>query len=206
MLQGQRMAKRDYGTTFLWGNTVQEICVYDKLVEMQHRKCDVAGLPLNSIRFEHRMLKAKKVRDTLQMRTVADLVAAPDHVRDTYQKVMEKQLFKHSLGELEFFTVNEMESQMRALRDGGCKLWLQRFLMVTAVARGHIDIECVRKAADQVAPNRMLASRNRRFFNGVVMDAAALQQAGTSKRTLGELYSELQRGVLSVGSDTAYLN
>jgi hypothetical protein len=29
------------------------------------------------------------------------------------------------------------------------------------------------------------------------MDAAALQQAGTSKRTLSDLYSELQRGVLS---------
>jgi hypothetical protein len=206
MLQGQRMAKRDYGTTFLWGNTQQEICVYDKLVEMQHRKCNVTGLPENSIRFEHRMLKAKKVRDTLQMRTVADLVAAPDHVRDTYCKVMEKQLFKLSIEEIEVFTASQMKNLMRATRDSGARDYFLKSVAALAIAAGVIDVEAVCKASDSEAPSRMAALRHRRIMKRLQMDAAALQPAGTSKRTLSDLYSELQRGVLSVGSDTACLN
>jgi hypothetical protein len=197
MLQGQRMAKRDYGTTFLWGNTVQEICVYDKLVEMQHRKCDVSGLPGNSIRFEHRMLKAKKVRDMLGMRTVADLVSAPDHVRDTYNKVMEKQLFKQSVAEIEVFTLPEVETLMTALRDVGCKNWFERSLLAVAVASGEIDVEAVCKASDKMAASRMTALRHRRAMQRAQMDAAILRRDGASKRTLAELYSELQAGVLS---------
>ena len=206
MLQGQRMAKRDYGTTFLWGNTQQEICVYDKLVEMQHRKCNIAGLPDNSIRFEHRMLKAKKVRDTLEMRTVSDLLSAPDHVRDTYHKIMEKQLFKLSVEEIEIFTPSQVENLMQATRDSGHRDYVLRSVAALAIAAGVVDAEMICKASDNVASNRMTALRNRRIMKRVQMDAAALQQAGTSKRTLSDLYSELQRGVLSVGLDTACLN
>jgi hypothetical protein len=197
MLQGQRMAKRDYGTTFLWGNTQQEICVYDKLVEMQQRKCSVVGLPENSIRFEHRMLKAKKVRDTLEMRTVAHLIAAPDHVRDTYCKVMEKQLFKLSVAEIEVFTASQMENLMRATRDSGARDYVLRCIAVLAIADGVVDVEAVCKASDNVTANRTKAFRDRRMMKRLQMDAAALQPAGTSRRTLSELYSELQRGVLS---------
>jgi hypothetical protein len=206
MLQGQRMAKRDYGTTFLWGNTQQEICVYDKLVEMQHRKCDVSGLPGNSIRFEHRMLKAKKVRDTLEMRTVADLVGAPDHVRDTYRKVMEKQLFKLSVAEVEVFTPSQMESLLQATRDSGSRDYFLKSLAVLAIAAGAVDVEALCKASDNIAPSRMAALRHRRLMKRAQLDAAALQKSEPSRRTLSELYSELQRGVLSVGSATACLN
>jgi hypothetical protein len=206
MLQGQRMAKRDYGTTFLWGNTQQEICVYDKLVEMQHRKCDVAGLPSNSIRFEHRMLKAKKVRDTLGMRTVEDLVSAPDHVRDTYNKVMEKQLFKQSVAEIEVFAPSEVETLMMALRDAGCRDWFERSLMALAVASGVIDVEAVCKASDKVSSSRMTALRHRRLMRRAEMDAAILRRDEVSKRTLAELYDELKFGVLSEGLETARLN
>jgi hypothetical protein len=206
MLQGQRMKPRNYGTTFLWENTQQEICVYDKLVEMKHRKCDVSGLPPNSIRFEHRMLKAKKVRDTLGMRTVAHLIAAPDHVRDTYHKIMEKQLFKLSIEEIEVFTSSQMRNLLRATREAGHRDYFLKTLAVLAIAEGVIDVEAVCKASDSEAPSRMAALRHRRMMKRLQMDAAALQPAGTSRRTLSELYSELQRGVLSVGSDTAYLN
>jgi hypothetical protein len=206
MLQGQRMAKRDYGTTFLWGNTQQEICVYDKLVEMQHRKCNVVGLPENSIRFEHRMLKAKKVRDTLEMRTVADLVSAPDHVRDTYHKIMEKQLFKLSVEEIEVFTSSQVENLLRATCDSGHRDYFLKSIAALAIAAGTVDVEMVCRASDRMAPNRMAALRHRRLMRRAQMDAAALQQVGTSRRTLSDLYSELQRGVLSVGSGTACLN
>ncbi len=152
------------------------------------------------------MLKAKKVRDTLQMRTVADLVAAPDHVRDTYCKVMEKQLFKLSVEEIEVFTASQMENLMRATRDSGARDYFLKSVAVLAIAAGVIDVEAVCKASDNEAPSRMAALRHRRIMKRLQMDAAALQPAGTSKRTLSDLYSELQRGVLSVGSATACLN
>jgi hypothetical protein len=140
------------------------------------------------------------------MGTVAQLLSAPDHVRDTYRKVMEKQLFKLSVEEIEVFTASQMESLMRATRDSGTRDYFLKSVAVLAIVAGVIDVEAVCKASDNVAPSRMAALRHRRIMKRLQMDAAALQPAGTSRRTLSELYSELQRGVLSVGSDTAYLN
>jgi hypothetical protein len=197
MLQGQRMAKRDYGTTFLWSNTQQEICVYDKLAEMQQRKCDVSRLPGNSIRFEHRVLKARKVRETFGMRSVNDLVKLHQTLSDSYRDVMEKQLFKFSVKEVELFTAGQIEAElsriMRVSSTGSFGRWLQ----AAAVARGIPDVEAVRKAIALVAPNRTYASRARRQLDQAVADAASFKLSSGSNRTVGELYTELQDGVMS---------
>jgi hypothetical protein len=119
---------------------------------------------------------------------------------------MEKQLFKLSVAEVEVFTPSQMESLLQATRDTGSRDYFLKSVAVLAIAAGAVDVEALCKASDNVAPNRMTALRHRRVMKRVQMDAAALQQAGTSKRTLSDLYSELQRGVLSVGLDTACLN
>ncbi len=197
MLQGQRMAKRDYGTTFLWSNQSQEICVYDKLAEMQQRKCDISGLPENSIRFEQRWLKAAKVRDALEMRSVADLLSGYDHVRDTYHRVMEKQLFKHTMADVTLFSVNQVQEEFTRLELASNRTGLRRYLMAVALLRGFPDIEAVRQALPHIMPDRMMQSRSKRDLEQAMCDAAVLKVEGTSKRTMGQLYSELQSGVLS---------
>jgi hypothetical protein len=197
MLQGQRMAKRDYGTTFLWSNKSQEVCVYDKLAEMQQRKCDISRLPPNSIRFEQRWLKAPKVRDTLEMRTVADLLSNQDHVRDTYHRVMEKQLFKHSMADVVLFTSNQFVDEYNRLGLASNRTGFRRYLSAVALLRGFLDVEAVRQALPQIMPDRMMQSRIRRDLEQAMCDAAALRVEESSKRTMGQLYSELQAGVLS---------
>jgi hypothetical protein len=197
MLQGQRMAKRDYGTTFLWSNTQQEICVYDKLAEMQQRKCDVSRLPDNSIRFEHRLLKGKKVRDSLSMSTVKEIVSNPREVSNAYRQAMEKQLFKHSIKDVEMLTVSEIEEQLGRIMRDSISWGFRRWMCAVGLVHGIDDIEAVRKAITAVAPNRTSASRMKRQLDQAVMDAAALKLAGRNKRSMAELYSELQQGVLT---------
>jgi hypothetical protein len=59
------------------------------------------------------------------------------------------------------------------------------------------NIDAVRKAITAVAPSRTAASRMKLQLDQAVMDAAALKLAGRNKRSMAELYSELQQGVLA---------
>jgi hypothetical protein len=196
MLRGQRMAKRDYGTTFLWSNTQQEICVYDKLEEMRKRKVNVSGLAVNSIRFEHRMLKAKKVRDVLGMKSVSDLLDGYDHVRDTYHRVMEKQLFKGSVAQAQVMTVQSIEHQLESFRMRGDRYWFQSYLNAVAMDTLSPDVEALLQALANVSGDTKMVSKIRRQIDQLRLDASALRAVAPSRRTLGELYMELKSGVL----------
>lgn len=197
MLQGQRMSKRDYGTTFLWANTQQEICVYDKLVEMQQRKARVDGLPENSIRFEHRMLKGKKVRDTLGMRSAGDLLAGYDHVQSVYRNVMHKQIFKRSVQEIEVVTANQIVHEMELFKGRGDRYWYQNWLQAKGMISVMSNVDAVREAIKTVSDNRMMQSRAIKKLEVAQMDAAALKIVSPCDKTLGELYGELKSKVLA---------
>ncbi len=197
MLQGQRMAKRDYGTTFLWANTQQEICIYDKLVEMQQRKASVAGFPENSVRFEHRMLKARKVQKTLGMKTVADLLAGYDHVRDTYNAVMEKQLFRRTVSDVAMLTSTQLEEELAYYQDVlGRRYWLRDWQIANGMRAVAPDVEALKTAVKNRARGRNTARNLLKQIESAALDAAAQAVIRPAKRPIGELYSELKRKIL----------
>ncbi len=201
MLRGKRMAKRDYGTTFLWGNTVQEICAYDKLVEMKQRKVSTAGLPRNSIRFEHRMLKGRKVRESLDgIRSVKDLLAGYDQVHATYREAMSKQLFSRSVGEIASTTATGLHAEMLRARDANGepprRYWFESWLKARGVSTVIDDLHVVREAVAMMTDNRATQLKINRKLDQAQMDAAAMKIVGPSKRPLGDLYTELKCKVL----------
>jgi hypothetical protein len=198
MLQGQRMAKRDYGTTFLWANTVQEICVYDKVAEMEHRRVSVLKVPANSLRFEFRMLKARKVQDMLGMRSAADLLNGYDHVATVYQQHLHKQLFQRSVSDVAMLTARQFEEQLRYYKDDlGKRFWCNDYLMAAGMRALAADADALKQAAKKVSGNRVTAARVCRQIEAARLDAVALEIIAPAKRPLCELYDELKSKVLA---------
>jgi hypothetical protein len=198
MLQGQRMNKRDYGTTFLWANTQQEICVYDKVAEMLARRLKVSSKRY-AIRFEFRMLKARKVQDTLSMKSVEDLLAGYDHVEAVYKQHLHKQLFHRSVSEAAVLTARQIEEELSYYKNElGRRFWLNSWLMAQGMRAAACDADALKQAVRNVAGNRMTAARVCRQIEDARLDAVALEIIRPSKRPLGELYGELKSKVLGL--------
>jgi hypothetical protein len=198
MLRGQRMAKRDYGTTFLWANTMQEICAYNKRAEMEQRKVPLDGVADHPLRLEWRMLKASKVRDSLDgIRTVGDLLAGYEQVRLKYSETMEKQLFRATVREVGALRASEITQQFISLKGAGRRYWFDDWLKARGLAAVIGDIAAVEEAIKVVSDNRSTQQKIIRRLEAARMDAATMQIIGPSRRTLAELYSELKSKVLS---------
>jgi hypothetical protein len=196
-LQGQRMNRRDYGTTVLWENTLQEICAYDKHEEMKRRKKNLSRVPRNVARFEHRLLKARKVRDALGLSTAGDLLIGFDEVKKGYVTAMEKQLFRFSPVELEIMTAGDFEARLTSFQASGKKYWLAAYLEAYALQQLGSDKDAFLRAVESVTDNRMTFSRTRKKLMQAEINSFELDQLAPSKHTLGELYRELEREVLA---------
>lgn len=89
----QRGRKRDYGTGWLIHNTQQEFCVYDKLVEMTDRGVDIGGYPLNTLRFEHRLLNGAKTQAVLGAKRLRDVLERYDRYQQVERDAWRKMVF-----------------------------------------------------------------------------------------------------------------
>jgi hypothetical protein len=198
LLAGSRMKKRGYENGFLWENTRQQICVYDKLRKMLHDKLSTVGLPENTLRFEHRMLQAQKVRDALEMATVADLLADYDKVCAVYQATMKRQLFRQHAKDIEILLASDIEREMLFFQTQYGKEWLNQYLRAFGLHSllQKTNIETILNVVDKLAENRMKKSRLKRDLQKMQFDVGALAPVGGSKRTTGQLYQELQEKVL----------
>jgi hypothetical protein len=196
-LEGKRVAKTDYGTTFLWRNTLQQVCVYDKREEMKRNKRSLLRVPANVVRFEHRLTKARKIRDTLGFNTAGDLLIGFDQVKRGYVTAMENQLFHYSPSELEIRTVQDFVTDLMVLKRSGVRNYVAAFVLIKGLESLTADKEAFLAAVEQVSDNRMTLCRSKKMLREAGMDALSLQRESTSKRTLGDLYRELEREVLS---------
>lgn len=200
LLQAKRTQKRDYGTTFLWSNTQQELCVYDKLEEMRAKGQDTTGLPVNTIRFEHRLLKARKVESVLGVDSVGDLWANYDRVKETFLQVVGGSLFKYEVEEVEVMTGRQLEEELLFWRDRYQEQnWLHRYLKTMGLRYllERADMEVIREVVQRLAGDRKKAYRLLKDLEQGQFEIAMVQQACSSRRTNSQLYAELKRKVLA---------
>ena len=127
-LEAKRQNKRDYGTTFLWHNTQQEICVYDKLHEMEYRKHDVSTLPKNTMRFEYRLLKGKKVNSVLGTDIISDIVSEYGSVKEAFEKAMSENIFRYNLEDFKVRSVDLHRRQLEAFVHLFNDRWLSNYI------------------------------------------------------------------------------
>jgi hypothetical protein len=198
LLSGSRMKQRGYENGFLWENQQQQVCVYDKLKKMEHDKLPVAGLPRNSIRFEHRMLKSKKVREALNFRNVTELLESYDTIATTYQQTMKKHLFRYEPAEVETIVVSQIEADMTFFKErygrNSLSLYLKCYGLHSLLLL--TEMEAILRAVENVFDDRKKKSRMKAELLKMRFDTQAMRVMGPSKRTTGQLYQELREKVL----------
>jgi hypothetical protein len=198
LLSGSRMKQRGYENGFLWENQQQQVCVYDKLRKMEHDKFSIAGLPRNSIRFEHRMLKSRKVRDALNFRNVTDLLESYDSIVSSYQQTMKKQLFRYEPAEVETIMASEIEAEMRWFKGKygreSLSLYLKCYGLHSLLQK--TEMETILGVVEKVYDSRLKKSRMKAELTKMRFETQAMRVLGPSKRTTGQLYAELREKVL----------
>jgi hypothetical protein len=147
------------------------------------------------------MLKGRKVRESLDgIRSVKDLLAGYDQVHATYREAMNKQLFSRSVSDISSTTATGLHAEMLRARDASAGLsgrfWFENWLKARAVAALVDDLDVVREAVAMMTDNRATQLKINRKLEAAQMDAAAMRIIGPSKRTVGELYTELKSKVL----------
>jgi hypothetical protein len=199
LLQGSRMKRRGYENGFLWENTRQEICAYDKRQHLQHKKESVGSLPKHPLRFEFRALKSAKIRETYGFHSVADMLEGFDSIKAVYRNVMKQNLFKYSVDDVEAMCHNELVAGFRKYQADFGARWLDAyfrdygvFCMMQKSSR-----DTVLGALAEVEENKMKRSRLRKKLDTAHFASSALQLVPASKRSHGQLYNELREKLLA---------
>lgn len=195
LLKARRALKRGYGTTFLLSNTQQEFTVYDKLEEMRSRGLEVSEYPSQTMRFEHRLLNRRKIKDIYGFGDVKSLFSGGYDVVKTEQvEQWKKSLFSYSVDEVLFLGSKQLEAEMRIFKDRYERNWFQYFLK--AYGAYHLaqiaGIEVVKTALQNVEAERTKIYRTQKQLEEAKRDIEFVKQDESSKKTLGELYQELK--------------
>jgi hypothetical protein len=199
LLKGSRMEQRGYENGMLWENGVQQVCAYDKIQKMIRDKLAVAGLPSNTIRFEMRLLKSQKVRDTLSVASARELLEKYDALIEMYERTMKKQLFSYSVDAVDAMFASDMKSEMAWFQEAVGRNWLDTWIKACGwkFITQHTTLETVLQVVDELESDRNKMSRIRSKMNKTRFDLEALRCVGPSTRTTGQLYQEMQEKVFA---------
>jgi len=197
LLQARQANQRDYGTTYLVHNRSQEFCVYDKVQELQNRHLNTDGMP-ELVRFEHRLLKKRKVESLLGFSSVSDMFDGGWAViRDKRRLSWEESLFRYDPAEFEHLASSEILSMMQAYFDTGTRNWFSQywkhFGMITAIQK--FGFEVIEDAIWRCGIPPRTAYRYVKELQKLD-HGHAMSEMITNTKTMGELYSELKRKVL----------
>lgn len=204
-IEGKRKYKRDYGTTYLWANSMEEVSAYDKIAEMLLRKKDVSNLNPNSIRFEDRLMQAKKIVPALGVSTVKELIKDYGILQAYYNKTMSENLFKYKGNDLPLTTTEQLEYQVEYFMDRYKRDWLSRFL-ITLSASDRIKQDRYLSAIKNVLKRRGESSntikvkvhRTKKKLQQFRLDTVLSKRSGAKDKTVMVLYKELKEKVLKV--------
>lgn len=199
LLNARKGVKRDYGTSFLVGNTQQEFIVYDKLEEMRRQKHDISEFP-ETMRFEHRLLNKTKIENVLGFTQVADLFKGGYAViRDKRKESWRESLFKYSVEEVVQLGSQELAETMSYFEKTHGRNWFGYFLRSYGAfyLAQYAGVEVVQKALEYFEPDRMKVYRARKTLEEAERELLFYKQEQNSKKTYAVLYEELKEKVLA---------
>lgn len=127
LLDGKRAKdKRSYqAETMLFGNRSIQVCCYNKIAELHSQGLDTSPYPANSFRAELRLLKGRKVHDSLGIATGNDLINHWDNLEDQRQTLLKDFLFRVSPGDFDKKgTVGSVEDMIKAYSESLGKSWI----------------------------------------------------------------------------------
>lgn len=199
LLRAKRQNRRDYGSTFLWENSYRQLCVYDKVTEVENRGLSVTGLPKNTIRFEYRLLRSKSVSHALKIKTAASLFENLGSVREMYRDAMKYHLFDLDTSEVNRLVSSEVRTVVKHYYENGGRFWVSNMLKdygAYSIAR-LVDLENFESIVSEIAGNRMTAYRVVKQVRESRNKVSMLKVLDCGK-TIEQLYQELKQKVLEV--------
>ena len=193
-LNAKRTTKRDYGTTFLYSNTQQEFCVYDKKEEMRNRKLDTEGLP-ETMRFEHRLLNKTKINSVYGFTGVKDIFKGGyEVIRDKQIESWRNNLFKYEADEVLVLGSRQIEEEMRAYRERHGRNWLQYYLKSygSYYLTQNAGKEAVGIALMNIEEDRVKAWRASKILEEAERELINMKMVEGTNKTMADLYDELK--------------
>jgi len=200
-LEASRKIRRDYGTTFLWSNTQQELCIYDKIAEMEKKKIDTAHYPAQTMRFEYRLLNKKKIEAVMGFSSVKEIPSNWGIVKEKFSKVWEKDIFNRSIEEIEILTSKQVKLLLELFRNENERSYIDRLFNFwgTYTAGRDFGIEPLKIAIREIEEEK---GTDKETINKKVYRASKkLQEAQrktqlilgkSNNKTMADLYRELQ--------------
>lgn len=188
--------KRDYGTSFLYYNNNVELSIYDKVTEMLNRKEDVTGVP-KTARTELRLKVARKVKDSLEMRTVYDLIRDAEYLPEFYNQYLAKNIYKYrTFSDVPYsLSSDHLQNVARASMKKD-NISIARFIDLLGITNIMQNESKILDIIKQHSANRMNITRAKRMIDRLKTAYWQLTQTNVC-RTLSDLYSELRNKTLS---------
>lgn len=196
LMSASRELKREYGSTYLWHNGQQEHCIYDKCKEGELRGLVAGTYPEHSVRFEHRLLRKRKIETVYGFSKVRDLPSRWQVLREQYSKTWQK-LFRYEAEELEVLAVSQVEQELRYFKERSGRQYLENYLKAVGASTfaSEASREVLRQASLNVSDNRSTVFKFMRQVEQIRGELELLRQAPASQKTLRVLYSELKEGL-----------
>jgi hypothetical protein len=205
LLQGKRMKNRTFGETHNWGNTQKEICAYDKVEEMKMQDLETVGLP-DTLRLEVRLKNAKKVRDTLGLVNVSDLLKEDGYrnVQDKYLEMLESDLLRYNPKVIDIFGQRDLEKQLRQYQVWYKRNFFSRFKSAKGVETllKEFSVDVISDAVLNVSGGKKSArqAKKSRMKSDLFKEKMQIEQVQTEffmKRNFSDLYEEIRDKALA---------
>lgn len=144
LLRGQRMNKRDYGTSFLFYNSAREVCFYDKDQERAMKEGKKTGLfSSKNVRSEVRFLAHRPIIKT-GLDIASDILNNYESLKSIYQEQMKAVIKEPGQVGRSLLVQEDLQSEMEQIRNCTGKFGLRE-------VKEHIQFFGVSSLLDQVS-------------------------------------------------------
>jgi len=187
--------RKEYGTTFTYGNKSNMMCVYDKIWEMKLKGMDTTNYP-KTIRFELRMHKSKNIREKLKIKNLDDLIRVYPELNNYYKEVMIKNLFKYEPEQVQIQTIQDIEQELYFYRER-YKHYLGKYLQVKGIEAvlEVMQYEQLLQILKNVCYDEKTAYREIKKMKQLMLDYEMIKRNGET--TVASLYNELKQKLIA---------
>lgn len=124
LLRGQRMNKRDYGTTFTFMNSAREVCFYDKDQESARKEGRKLPASSNNVRSEVRLLKHRPITKT-GLDIASDILNNYERLSSIYQEEVKKVIKEPGQVGRSLLVQSDLISEMEQIKEVSGKFGLR---------------------------------------------------------------------------------
>lgn len=202
-----KMSLVSYYSGFIQKNSQHQLCMYDKVKEAESEKIITPEQAynwknINLLRAETRFLTKKKINSYTGMETYGDLREQPEICRQTYQKYMNKEVFKAGKGLNIQVDSNILTRIVQALKVNGR---VSEGAIASAIvgsdfrevfqALGGVEY-CVNEIAEQLNYTRIQKHRLRKKLQKYY-SLSMFQENSREQPNKYDMYNELQNKLLT---------